>query len=592
MFEDDFDFRRAANPGKSLAKLLRYVKRFLPAIILALLCAGGGAVTQVIGPDYISRLTDEISAGLGGDINMHAIRHICAILTGIYGVSVLLTYGQSWIMATVTQRISKDLRSDIDAKLSRLPFRYFDSTTYGNVISRVTNDVDTIGMTLNESIINMIAGVVKFFGVIVVMLLSNVPLTLLAVITSVVGFACMALIMKRSQKFFYARQEQLGSLNGYIEEQYSGCEVVKAFGREAQVIDEFRSMNSRLYESVWKSEFYSGLMMPIMGFVGNLSYLAVCVAGGIMALNGSISFGVIIAFTMYVRLFSEPLSSLAQIATTLQSTAAASERVFDLLDQPELSDESRKPALIGQAKGAVTFEHLRFGYTPEKSVIHDFSAVALPGQKIAIVGPTGAGKTTLVNLLMRFYEPDSGRILIDGVDISATTRENVHTQFCMVLQDTWLFEDTIRENLVYSTPDVTDDMLDAAVKAVGIDHYIRTLPKGYDTVLSDRASLSAGQKQQLTIARAIIKNAPILILDEATSSVDTRTELLIQQAMDQLMAGRTSFVIAHRLSTIKNADLILCLNNGDIVEQGTHETLLAKGGFYADLYNSQFEQAG
>ena len=591
MFDEEFDMSKAENPAKSLAKLLHYVKKYLPGILVALACAGGAAVTSVIGPDYISDLTDTISAGLGGTVDMQSILHICRILVLIYGISVLLTYGQSWIMATVTQRISKNLRTDIDAKLSRLPFRYFDSTTFGNVISRVTNDVDTISMTLNESIINMLAGVVKLIGVLIMMLITNLTLSAIAVVSSVVGFAFVGLIMSRSQKYFYSRQEQLGTLNGYIEEQYSGAEVVKAFGREKGVIAEFKKMNTKLYQAVWKSEFYSGLMMPIMNFMGNFSYVAVCAAGGAMALSGKVTFGTIIAFTMYVRTFSEPLNSLTQIAMTLQSTAAASERVFDLLESEELSDESGVSPTLDKAAGAVEFSHLRFGYDPEKTVIHDFCASAKPGQKVAIVGPTGAGKTTLVNLLMRFYEPDSGTITIDGVDISATTRENVHDQFCMVLQDTWLFEGTIRENLAYSTPNVTDEMLWSAVKAVGIDHYIRTLPQGFDTQLSDRTSLSAGQKQQLTIARAIIKNAPILILDEATSSVDTRTELIIQNAMDLLMKGRTSFVIAHRLSTIKNADIILCVNNGDIVEQGTHEELLRKNGFYADLYNSQFEQA-
>ena len=591
MFEDEFPTEKARNPVKSLKNLLRYIKKYIPAIVLALLCAAGSGITTVIGPDYLGDMADAITAGLASSVDLEKVKSIALILVVIYLATMLLSYVQGFIMATVGQRISQNMRSDIDNKISRLPFKYFDNTTFGNVLSRVTNDVDTIGMTLNEVIVMVVSSLVRFIGALIMMCLTNLLMTGVAVGTTVIGFVFMALIVKLSQKYFYARQEQLGQLNGYIEEQYSGCEAVKAFGREDKVIDEFCRMNNALYTSVWKSEFYSGLMMPIMSFVGNFSYVAVCAVGGAMALSGRISFGTVVSFIVYVRLFSDPLNSLSRIATTLQSTAAAAERVFDMLEAEEMEDESGKPELIEKATGAVEFRHLRFGYVPDKTIIHDFSAVAKPGQKIAIVGPTGAGKTTLVNLLMRFYEADAGEILIDGVNTRNTTRKNVHDQFCMVLQDTWLFEGTIRENLAYSTENVTDEMLDAAVKAVGLDKYIAAQPLGYDTVLSDRASLSAGQKQQMTIARAIIENAPILILDEATSSVDTRTELIIQEAMDHLMEGRTSFVIAHRLSTIKNADLILCVRDGDIVESGTHEELLKKGGFYADLYNSQFLQA-
>ncbi len=588
MFDDEMDFSRAVHPWRSLGKLLKYVKPFLPAILLALLCAGGSAVAAVVAPDYLRGMTDAISRGLTGVLDMAAVRRVALALCLIYALSILLTYIQGYIMATVAQKIGKNMRTEIDGKLSRLPFRYFDSTTYGNIISRVTNDVDTVNMTLTETIISIITNALRFVGVIVMMLLTNVPLALLTAGTSVIGFALMSLIIGRTQKLFMARQEGLGVLNGYIEEQCTGSEVVKAFSMEDRVIAEFRRQNRALYESVWKSEFLSGLMMPIMMFVGNISYVAVCVVGGYLAASGKISFGVIVAFILYARMFSEPLDMLAQTAVTFQSTAAASERIFELMEEPEEAEESGKPELPAAA-GNVSFRHVRFGYDPEKPVIRGFSAEARAGQKIAVVGPTGAGKTTLVNLLMRFYEPDSGSIRIDGTDISSVSRSSVRKQFCMVLQDTWLFEGTIRENLSYSTPGITDEMLDAAVQAAGLEHFIGTLAEGYDTLLTDRASLSAGQKQQLTIARAIISNAPILILDEATSSVDTRTELLIQNAMDRLMEGRTSFVIAHRLSTVRNADLILCLKDGDIVEQGSHEELLRQQGFYADLYNSQFE---
>jgi ATP-binding cassette subfamily B protein len=588
MFDDEMDFSRAVHPWRSLGKLLKYVKPFLPVILLALLCAGGSAVAAVVAPNYLRGMTDAISLGLAGVLDMAAVRRVALALCLIYALSILLTYIQGYIMATVAQKIGKNMRTEIDGKLSRLPFRYFDSTTYGNIISRVTNDVDTVNMTLTETIISIITNVLRFVGAIVMMLITNVPLALLTIATSVIGFSLMSLIIGHTQKLFMARQEGLGVLNGYIEEQCTGLEVVKAFSLEDRAISEFRRQNTALYESVWKSEFYSGLMMPIMMFVGNISYVAVCVVGGYLAASGKISFGVIVAFILYARMFSEPLDMLAQTAVTFQSTAAASERIFELMEEPEEAEESGKPEFQAAA-GKVSFQHVRFGYDPEKPVICDFSAEARAGQKIAIVGPTGAGKTTLVNLLMRFYEPDSGSILIDGVDISSVNRSSVRKQFCMVLQDTWLFEGTVRENLVYATPGITDEMLDAAVRAAGLEHFIGTLAEGYDTLLTDRASLSAGQKQQLTIARAIISNAPILILDEATSSVDTRTELLIQNAMDKLMEGRTSFVIAHRLSTVRNADLILCLKDGDIVEQGSHDELLALGGFYADLYNSQFE---
>ena len=591
MFDEEFTTEKARNPGKSIQKLMRYVRRYAFWIIAALLCAAGSGIVTVVGPDYLGKMADIILSGLQSRIDITAVTRIAVILAVIYVLNLLLSYVQGYIMASVGQRISQNMRTDIDSKIGRLPLRYFDGTTIGNVLSRVTNDVDTIGMTLNEVVVMFVSSMIRFVGALVMMLWTNLALTAVSVVTTLVGFGAMALIIRVSQKYFYERQELLGTLNGYIEEQYSGYEAVKAFGCEERVVKDFCKMNNRLFDSVWKSEFYSGLMNPIMIFVGNFSYLSVCVVGAVMAMKGYITFGTVVAFIVYVRLFSDPLNGLSRIATTLQSTAAAAERVFDMLESEEMEDESYKQDSIETATGKVEFRHIRFGYTPEKTIIHDFSAKAYPGQKIAIVGPTGAGKTTLVNLLMRFYEPDSGSIRLDGIDTTSITRENLHDQFCMVLQDTWLFEGTIRENLVYVSKNVSEERLDEAVKAVGLNHYIRTLPKGYDTVLSDRASLSAGQKQQITIARAIIKNAPILILDEATSSVDTRTELLIQEAMDKLMEGRTSFVIAHRLSTIKNADLILCVKDGDIVESGTHSELLAQNGFYADLYNSQFHSA-
>ena len=592
MFDEEFTTEKARNPGKSIQKLMRYVSRYTFWIIAALLCAAGSGIATVVGPDYLGKMADIILGGLQSRIDIASVTRIAVILAVIYLLNLILSYVQGYIMASVGQRISQNMRTDIDSKIGRLPLRYFDGTTIGNVLSRVTNDVDTIGMTLNEVVVMFVSSMIRFVGALVMMLWTNLALTAVSVVTTLVGFGAMALIIRVSQKYFYERQELLGTLNGYIEEQYSGYEAVKAFGCEERVVKDFCKMNNRLFDSVWKSEFYSGLMNPIMIFVGNFSYLSVCVVGAVMAMKGYITFGTVVAFIVYVRLFSDPLNGLSRIATTLQSTAAAAERVFDMLESEEMEDESYKQDSIETATGKVEFRHIRFGYTPEKTIIHDFSAKAYPGQKIAIVGPTGAGKTTLVNLLMRFYEPDSGSIRLDGIDTTSITRENLHDQFCMVLQDTWLFEGTIRENLVYVSKNVSEERLDEAVKAVGLNHYIRTLPKGYDTVLSDRASLSAGQKQQITIARAIIKNAPILILDEATSSVDTRTELLIQEAMDRLMEGRTSFVIAHRLSTIKNADLILCVKDGDIVESGTHSELLAQNGFYADLYNSQFHSAG
>lgn len=582
---------KAKDFKQTMRQLLSYCKAYVPAIAVALVLALVGAVFNVIGPDQLSKMTDYIVEGLAGSVNMEGVQRVGVLLACLYGFGLLFNYTQGFIMATVTQRVTKRMRTEISQKINRIPLTYFDNNSYGNVLSRVTNDVDTIAQTLNNSLSTLVGAVATFVGALVMMFYTNWILAVSSILVTVIGFVLLSLIMRMSQKYFVAQQAELGALNGHIEETYAGHQVVKAYNGEKNATNTFHSINDRLYANAWKSQFLSGLMMPVMFFVGNLGYVVVCVIGAILATNGHISMGVIVAFMVYVRLFTQPLSQMAQAATNLQATAAASERVFEFLAEAELEDESGKTRRLEAVKGHVEFRHVRFGYNDEKMVINDFSATAKAGQKVAIVGPTGAGKTTLVNLLMRFYELKGGEILIDGVPISELSRENVHEQFCMVLQDTWLFEGTIRENVVFAKSGVSDEQVEAACKAVGLHPFIKTLPDGYDTVLGDTASLSAGQKQLITIARAMISDAPLLILDEATSSVDTRTELLIQQAMDRLTVGKTSFVIAHRLSTIRNADLILVMKEGDILETGTHEELLAKGGFYADLYNSQFESA-
>lgn len=571
-------------------KLITYCRPWIPAIIIALIFAMSGTVFTILGPDKISEMTDIITNGLLGSIDMDAVTTVALTLVAFYASSILLSYAQSFIMATVTQKVSKSMRRDISKKINVLPLKYFDSTSYGDILSRVTNDVDTIGQTLNQSIGNLVSAIALLVGSVFMMFKTNWILAIVAIGASLIGFVLMMFIISHSQKFFTRQQKLVGDINGHVEEVYSGHNVVKAYNAEHSLYEKFNKINTELYSCMWKSQFMSGLMMPIMNFIGNLGYVAVCVVGATLAMNGTISFGVIVAFIMYVRLFTQPLSTIAQSATSLQSTGAACHRVFEFLDEAELSDESGKVAHLASAKGDIEFCNVQFGYTEDKIIIHDFSAKVKAGQKVAIVGPTGAGKTTMVNLLMRFYETNKGEILVDGVPLSSLTRENVHSLFCMVLQDTWLFEGTIRENIIYSKKDVSDEDVVTACKAVGIHHFIQTLPKGYDTILHENDSLSAGQKQLITIARAMVENAPMLILDEATSSVDTRTEILIQEAMDKLMEGRTSIIIAHRLSTIKNADLILVMKDGDIIESGNHEALMEKGGFYADLYNSQFEK--
>ena len=573
-------------------KLIKYSNKYWMALFASVFLAAGGNILNVLAPYQMGRMTDVIEAGIGAVLDMDAIMSIGLILVFLYGMGGLFNLIQGWIMAGVTQRISEDLRSDISTKINKLPMSYFSNTTVGDTLSRVTNDVDTIGRALNMSVQNLISAITMLVGSFIMMLITNVTLTFTAVASSAIGLLLMTLIMSRSQKYFVAQQNHLGAVNGLVEETYSGHMIVKSYNAEALVRNDFTKMNEDLRSSGFKAQALSSLMMPIMTFVGNLGYLAVCVVGAALALNGSIPFGVIVVFILYVRLFTQPLSQIAQSFQALQSAAAAGERVFDMLEADEMEDETNKTLQIDTIKGEVEFKHVNFSYedSPEP-VIKDFSAIAKPGQKIAIVGHTGAGKTTIVNLLMRFYEIDSGVITIDGTSIQDLPKDTLREQFTMVLQDTWVFEGTIRENLVYNNDKVTETDLVEASKAVGIHHFVQTLPKGYDTYLDEKVSLSTGQKQQLTIARAILADKPMLILDEATSSVDTRTEVKIQEAMDMLMEGSTTFVIAHRLSTIRNADLILVMDEGNIIESGTHDQLISQNGFYEDLYNSQFEQA-
>ena len=595
--------------GGVMKKLVKFCSRYIPVMIFALVLGAAGTVCQIIGPDKLKDMTNEITKGLPAmvhgkpvmnSIDMDAVSRIAWLLVALYVGYALLSYLQSWLMANVTQRTAQQLREAISQKINRLPLKYFDKVSYGDVLSRITNDVDAIGQTLGQSVGSLITSITLFFGALIMMFYNNVTMTLCAIGSALLGLIIMGVIMKVSQKYFTqpadgARRRQRPR-RGNVHRPHRGQGILR---RGTTPSSSFEKYNNDLYVSGWKSQFLSGLMMPIMNFVGNFGYVVVCVVGAALAMDGKIEFGVIVAFMMYIRLFTQPLSQFAQAFQNLQRCAAASERVFGFLEEPELSDETGKQALLGvgadgkpqPVRGDVEFSHVRFGYDADKTIINDFSASVKAGQKVAIVGPTGAGKTTMVNLLMRFYEISGGTISIDGIDTKSVPRWNVHDQFSMVLQDTWVFRGTVRENIAYSKKDVTDEQIVAACKAVGLHHYIMSLPNGYDTVLDDKASLSQGQRQLLTIARAMVEDAPILILDEATSSVDTRTEELIQKAMDALTVGRTSFVIAHRLSTIRDADMILVMNGGDIVERGTHEELLAKGGFYADIYNSQFTLA-
>ena len=582
---------KAVDMKSAWGRLMAFARPWLPMAVIGLVLAMAASIVALMGPDNLRDMSNTIQAGILGEVDLDAIFRTGITLVILYSLSALGHYVQNFLMATFTQRVSRAMRQSISRKINRVPLGYYNEVSFGDVLSRVTNDVDTISQTMNQSLGSLVTAVTMFLGSLIMMFYTNWTMALTAVGSTALGFGLMILIIGRSQKYFFGQQQALGRLNGHVEEIYSGHNVVKAYNGEQGAMNTFNQINGELYRCAWKSQFLSGLMQPLMAFMGNLGYVAVCVVGAVLVKNGDTDFGTIVAFIVYVRQFTNPLSQMAQAATSLQSTAAASTRVFAFLDQPELSDESGKTETlpVEQVQGDVEFSHVHFGYTPDKIIIHDFSAHAKPGQKVAIVGPTGAGKTTLVNLLMRFYELNGGEIRIDGKNIADLTRENVHDLFCMVLQDTWLFEGTIRENIVYAKPGVTDQQVEEACRAVGLDHFIHTLPQGYDTVLNDRVNLSAGQKQLVTIARAMIEDAPLLILDEATSSVDTRTEALVQAAMDKLSENRTSFVIAHRLSTIRNADLILVLKDGDIVESGTHQSLLEKGGFYAQLYNSQFE---
>ena len=577
------------NFKSSILSLFRYLKPWYAAIVISLLLSLASTVLTLIAPDKMADLTNSIAAGLFTGIDMDGIKKAIIAILVIYIASSLFSCAASYTMITVMQRLAWSMRNSISKKINRMPLKYFDKVSIGDVMSRITNDVDTLSSTLNSSITTLVQGVVQFVGVTVIMFATNALMSLAAIGSSLIGFIFMFAVIKRSRKYFRRQQKNLGDMNGHVEEMYSGHDIVRVYGATGQAKAEFKRINNNLYESAWKSQFFGGLMMPFMSFIGNFGYVAVCVVGAALTMSGDISFGTIVSFIAYVRLFTSPLSQISQAAGQLMSAGAAGERVFGFLEEEELSDDSNCTAYPEKVTGKVDFDHVRFGYDEDKAIINDFSTSVMPGQKIAIVGHTGAGKTTMVNLLMRFYELWSGEIRIDGVPISEMKRSDVHALFGMVLQDTWLFEGTYRENIVYGKKDVTDDQIRSACKAVGMDHFIMTLPEGYDTVLSDRSSLSAGQRQLLTIARAMVENAPMIILDEATSSVDTRTEALVQQAMYKLTEGRTSFVIAHRLSTIRDADLILVMDKGNVVESGTHEQLLKANGLYKELYYSQFE---
>ena len=571
-------------------KLIQYLRVFMPAIVIAFIISALSSILSIIGPNKLSDLTDIITEGLLTGIDLKAVASIALFLLILYLFSALFNFISGFIMATIANKFARELREKISKKINHLPLKYFDEHSYGDVLSRVTNDIDTIGQSMNQSLAALIGAITLFIGTIIMMFVTNWIMALTAILASLIGFSFMFVIMLKSQKYFDKRQTELGRLNDHIEEVYSSLNVVKAYNGKKEASKEFDYLNDAVYDANLKSQFLSGLMQPLMNFIGNFGYVAVCIVGAILAINGHITFGVIVAFMIYVRLFTSPLTQIAQGITSMQSTIAASERVFEFLESEEMPKETTKSVLEREkVKGNITFDHVKFGYNKDKIIIKDFSLDVKSGEKVAIVGPTGAGKTTLVNLLMKFYDINAGEILIDGVKTTELSRENIHDLFIMVLQDTWLFNGTIKENIFYNKENVSDEEVINALKTVGVYHFVKSLPGGLNYEINDSESISAGQKQLLTIARGMIKDAPFLILDEATSSVDTRTEELVQQAMDKLTEGRTSFIIAHRLSTIKNADKILVMKEGNVVEQGTHEELLAKNGAYAELYNSQFQ---
>ena len=578
----------------SIGKLFAYMKQYHAAVVVVILCAIASTVFSVIGPDILGKATTELSNGLlakiqgTGSIDFTKIGQILLFVLGLYLLSTLFSFVQGWLMTGVTQKVCYRMRRDISEKIDRMPMAYFESRTYGEVLSRITNDVDTLGQSLNQSITQIITSVATMVGVLVMMLRISPLMTLIAVVILPISVTLISLVVKKSQKYFKQQQEYLGHINGQVEETYAGHTVIQAYNKEKDMVQQFQETNDTLYHSAWKSQFLSGLMQPIMMFVGNLGYVAVALSGGLLAIRGTITIGDIQAFIQYVKNFTQPMQQIAQVLNQVQSMAAASERVFEFLEEAEEVQTAEHPLELENVEGNVDFQHVSFGYQPEQCVIHDFSAKVKSGQKIAIVGPTGAGKTTMVKLLMRFYDVSGGAILLDGHDVRDFDRHKLRESFGMVLQDTWLFQGTIMENIRYGRLDATDEEVIAAAKAAHADSFIRQLPDGYQ--MEDASNVSQGQKQLLTIARAILADNRVMILDEATSSVDTRTEILIQKAMDHLMEGRTSFIIAHRLSTIRNADMILVMKDGDIIEQGTHEELLEKNGFYADLYRSQFAQ--
>lgn len=576
---------------KAITTLLKNCKPYKTSIIIVMILSALASALGVYGPGRLKEITDTITEGIMTGIDLSKVTKIAITLTIVYTLSWLFNCLAGFIMATVTNKFSQKLRKNLSHKINKLPLKYFDKNSYGDVLSRITNDVDTIGQSLNNSISDFVGAITLFIGSIIMMFATNWIMAITGIVASLIGFALMIVILSKSQKYFLLQQQQLGELNGHIEEVYSGHDVVTVYNANKETTQKFDEINNKLYDSARKSRFLSGLMMPLMSFIGSFGYVAVCVVGAALVINGNITFGVIVAFMIYIRLFTNPLSTIAQAMTYIQSTAAASERVFDFLDEEEMPSEKNitQKLLPGEVKGNVIFDHVKFGYDEDKIIIKDFSANIKAGSKVAIVGPTGAGKTTMVNLLMKFYNINSGDIKIDNISIKDLTRENIHDLFVMVLQDTWLFKGTIKDNIRFNRDNITDEEIKTACKTVGMDHYIRSLSKGYDTMLEEVDNLSAGQKQLLTIARCMTSSAPLLILDEATSSVDTRTEELVQKAMDKLTEGKTSFIIAHRLSTIKNADLILVMNEGNIIEQGNHEELLKQNGFYAKLYNSQFE---